>query len=129
MRGRFLNFLLMLCALGSMSLNTSEVEQIPIILDTDIGRDINDTWALALVLASPEFDVRLVVTDSFDTVARAKIAAKFLYQAGRSDIPVAVGTRSKGLPGAQFEWVEHYELSEYSGSVYEDGVKVKLLFS
>ena len=41
---------------------------IPVILDTDIGGDIDDTWALALLLKSPEFDVKLVVSDNGDTV-------------------------------------------------------------
>ena len=127
-RGRFLNFLFLLCVLGSMSLNTPGVESTPIILNTDIGSDIDDTWALALILASPELDLQLVVTDSFDTVARAKIAAKFLHQVGRPDIPVAIGTRSKGPPGAQFAWAEHYELSEYPGTVYENGVEALVDF-
>jgi inosine-uridine nucleoside N-ribohydrolase len=40
---------------------------IPVILDTDIGGDIDDTWALAMMLRSPELDVKLVVTDTGDT--------------------------------------------------------------
>jgi len=28
--------------------------KIPVILDTDIGSDIDDTWALAMLLESPE---------------------------------------------------------------------------
>ncbi|MEM9408017.1 MAG: hypothetical protein AAGA81_18415, partial [Acidobacteriota bacterium] len=49
---------------------------IPVIFDTDIGTDIDDTWALAQLLASPELDLRLVVTDSGDTETRARIVAK-----------------------------------------------------
>ena len=49
--------------------------KIPIILDTDIGGDIDDTWALALLLKSPEFDVKLIVSDTGDTVYRARIIA------------------------------------------------------
>ena len=37
--------------------------KIPVILDTDIGSDIDDTWALAMMLKSPELDVKLIVTD------------------------------------------------------------------
>ncbi len=29
-------------------------DKIPVILDTDIGSDIDDTWALAMMLKSPE---------------------------------------------------------------------------
>jgi inosine-uridine nucleoside N-ribohydrolase len=35
----------------------------PVILNTDIGDDIDDTWALGLLLKCPELDVKLVVGD------------------------------------------------------------------
>jgi inosine-uridine nucleoside N-ribohydrolase len=46
---------------------------IPVILDTDIGTDIDDTWALAMLLRSPELDVRLVVSDTDNTDYRAAV--------------------------------------------------------
>jgi inosine-uridine nucleoside N-ribohydrolase len=61
---------------------------IPVVLDTDIGTDIDDTWALALALASPELDVRLITTVSGDVGYRAHVAAGLL--AGRS-VPIATG--------------------------------------
>lgn len=36
---------------------------IPVILDTDIGGDIDDTWALVMTLKSPELDVKLIVSN------------------------------------------------------------------
>ena len=51
---------------------------IPVILDTDIGGDIDDTWALIMLLKSPNLDVRLITTDQGDTVYRAKIVARLL---------------------------------------------------
>src|SRR5471032_934954 len=63
----------------------------PVILVTDIGTDIDDSWALALALRSPELDVKLVLTDPADTVYRADVAAKFLEAAGRADIPIGIG--------------------------------------
>ena len=56
---------------------------IPIVLDTDIGSDIDDAFALALVLASPELDLRAVTIVSGDTQARARLAAKMLWVAGQ----------------------------------------------
>ena len=47
----------------------------PVILDTDISDDIDDTWALALLLKSPELDLKLVVTDQGKTAYRARIVA------------------------------------------------------
>ena len=46
-----------------------------VVLDTDIGADIDDTWALALLLCCPELDLRLVTTVTGDTTYRARIAA------------------------------------------------------
>ena len=39
-----------------------------VLLDTDIGGDIDDTWALALALRCPEIDLRLVLTDTAATL-------------------------------------------------------------
>lgn len=36
--------------------------KIPLIIDTDIGGDIDDTWALTFALLRDEFDIRLVTT-------------------------------------------------------------------
>lgn len=97
--------------------------KIPVILDTDIGGDIDDTWALALLLKSPELDLKLVVSDSGDTVYRARVVAKMLEVAGRTDVPVAVGIRQATNGGPQAPWVAGYELSKYPGKVLDDGVK------
>lgn len=97
-------------------------KKIPVILDTDIGGDIDDTWALALLLKSPEFDIKLVVSDLGDTVYRAKIIAKLLETAKRTDIPVGVGVRQSEAGGPQAAWVADYDLQKYPGKVYQDGV-------
>jgi inosine-uridine nucleoside N-ribohydrolase len=96
--------------------------RIPVILDTDIGGDIDDTWALALLLRCPELDVRLVVSDTGNTEYRAAIAARLLEVAGRTDVPVGVGTRQTDQTGPQAEWVEGYRLDSYPGRLHRDGV-------
>jgi inosine-uridine nucleoside N-ribohydrolase len=96
--------------------------KIPIILDTDIGGDIDDTWALALLLKSPELDLKMVVADTGDTVYRAKIAARLLEAAKRTDVAVAVGIRQNQKGGPQAPWVADYDLAKYPGKVHEDGV-------
>jgi len=99
-----------------------ELTRIPCILDTDIGGDIDDTWALAMLLRSPELDLRLVVSDTGNTVYRANVAAKMLEVAGRTDVPVGIGIcQGEGL-GSQAPWVEEYELAGYPGAVHGDGV-------
>ena len=50
-------------------------KKIPVIFDTDICDDIDDTWALALLLKCPEFDVKLITTAVGDTSNRARVVA------------------------------------------------------
>ena len=68
-----------------------------VVLDTDIGGDDDDTWALALLLQSTEIDLRMVLTDSHNAEARAKIVAKTLEGAGRTNI-----TNSNSSTGAHY---------------------------
>ena len=75
---------------------------IPVIFDTDIGDDIDDTWALVMLLRSPRLDVRMITTDYGNTVYRAKLVARLLEIAGRTDIPDRdrhTGERERGPPG------------------------------
>ena len=102
--------------------------QIPVILDTDIGGDIDDTWALALLLRCPELDVKLITTDTGDTrFYRAKLVARLLDIAGRADVPIGVGLPTADQRGshshAQGRWVEDYRMSDYPGQIHDDGVQ------
>jgi len=75
----------------------------PVLLDTDIGSDVDDALALALILASPEaLELRAVTTVAADTRARARIAARLLAIAGRTDVPIAVGEREALLRRQRF---------------------------
>ena len=99
-------------------------EKIAVIYDSDIGDDIDDTWALTLLLKSPEFDVKLVVGDQGKTIYRAKLFAKLLETAGRTDVPVGIGADVNASGnGRQQAWVEDYDLKSYPGKIYEDGVQ------
>jgi purine nucleosidase len=62
-----------------------------VILDTDIGDDIDDAFALALALQSPELRILGVTTAFGDTELRARLVDRYLAALGRSDIPVAAG--------------------------------------
>ena len=98
---------------------------IPVILDTDIGTDIDDTWALAMLLRCPQLDLRLVTSTHGDTPYRAKVAARFLQIAGRSDVAIGIGKAGEPLkqrPQAAF--VQDFALEDYSGKVHEDGVQI-----
>src|SRR6185312_15639239 len=98
-------------------------EKTPVILDTDIGDDIDDTWALGLLLQSPELDLKLVVGDYGKAIYRAKLLAKFLTVTGHGDVPVGIGLHPDDPKGNQSKWIEGYDLNSYPGKVYNDGVK------
>lgn len=66
-----------------------------ILIDTDIGDDIDDALALALALRSPELEIRAITTVFKNTAERARLASALLSQFGRHDIPVYEGT---GMP-------------------------------
>ncbi len=68
---------------------------VSLILDCDIGTDVDDALALAFALRHPDIDLRAVTTVSGDTVRRARIAKKLLLLAGRGDIEVAAGERGE----------------------------------
>jgi len=63
-----------------------------IIIDTDIGDDIDDAFAVALALSSPEFDVLGFSAAFGDTTTRARMLDRMLGELGHGDIPVAMGT-------------------------------------
>jgi inosine-uridine nucleoside N-ribohydrolase len=94
---------------------------IPVIFDTDIGGDIDDTWALVTLVKSPQFDVKLVTTTSGQAEYRAKIIAKLLTIAGRTDIPIGLGEGGRDGVGGQQPWVKDYKLTDYPGKIYQDG--------
>jgi purine nucleosidase len=62
-----------------------------VILDTDIGDDIDDAFALALALRSPELRIVGITTAFGDTELRARLIDRYLAAVGRKDIPVAAG--------------------------------------
>jgi len=62
-----------------------------VIIDTDIGDDIDDAFAVALALRSPELQILGITTTFGDTETRAKLLDRFLAEAGRPEIPVAAG--------------------------------------
>jgi len=99
-------------------------KKIPVILDTDIGLDIDDTWALGLLLKCPELDVKLITTSSDNTPLKAKLVAKFLEIVGRTDIPIGIGPLENRKKGWLYPWIKDYNILRYPGAVHENGTEV-----
>lgn len=73
-----------------------------IILDTDIGTDVDDCLALALILGSPELALEGITCVYGNVLLRARMALKLLALRGLTEIPVFGGaeqplTRRDGI--------------------------------
>jgi purine nucleosidase len=73
-----------------------------LILDTDIGTDIDDAYALAMILRSP-IELIGVSTVSGDTLKRAQLAAGLLRIEGKKAVPLFAGPPTR-TPLTQAEW-------------------------
>ena len=97
----------------------------PVVIDTDIGSDYDDGVAVAFAISESTYlDVKLIVTCTDDTTARAKVTAKLLTLFGRDDIPIGIGVpNSNKTDHTLFDWAMDFNLSSYKGGVYVDGVE------
>ncbi len=123
--GAVILFLTATSCISNSKIHSCGKEKRAVILDTDICDDIDDTWALAMLLSGgtgPEFDVKLIITESGNTTAKAKMVAKFLETVGRTDIPVGIGIQHHNGSHRYAVWAKGYDLSSYPGTVYQDGV-------
>jgi purine nucleosidase len=89
-----------LLALGSLAWPQEKV-----IIDTDVGDDVDDAFALALAVKSPGLQVLGISTAFGETEVRARIVDRFLREVGRTDIPVLVGKPIGKTPMSQRAYV------------------------
>ena len=91
-----------------------------VIIDTDIGDDIDDAFAVALALRSPELQILGITTTFGDTETRAKLLDRFLAEAGQPEIPVAAGMPTP--PKSNFTQRRYAENSRYAKASHPDAV-------
>ena len=77
-----------------------------IIIDTDIGDDVDDAFAVALALRSPELQILGITTTFGDTETRAKLLDRLLGETGHSDIPVGIGIHTQTSAFTQRAYAE-----------------------
>src|SRR5262245_2100789 len=76
-----------------------------VVLDTDIGTDVDDAICLALAMAAPELRLVAVTCVSGDTEQRARIARRLLDLGGHADVQ-AFGGRRQPFDGTdRFLWL------------------------
>jgi len=114
------NFALALAFTVAAASSAVAQKKVPVVIDTDIGADIDDAFALAFALASPELDVRGITTvgrggppDPFvqhiskeRDEDRAWLVCRFLSQIGVKNIPVAAGADPQ--PKSPIDWQIQY---------------------
>ncbi|MBS1799684.1 MAG: nucleoside hydrolase [Acidobacteria bacterium] len=79
----------------ALAANTLHAQTTPVIIDTDVGDDVDDAFAIALVLASPELKVLGITSAWGDTQLRARMIDRMLCETGRDDIAVNAGIPTK----------------------------------
>lgn len=62
-----------------------------VIIDTDLGDDVDDAAALIMALNSPEIEIAGITTVFHDTRKRAEMVLELCRMYGREDIPVYAG--------------------------------------
>jgi purine nucleosidase len=83
-------------------------DRIKLILDTDIGDDIDDAWALGFVLSYRAFEPLGVTITHGNTPERAKIACKLLHLTKNDHIPVFIGRKTNDKVFQQYSWAEDF---------------------
>lgn len=101
-----------------------------IIIDTDIGSDIDDAMALALAMRSKEIILEGITTVYGDVDLRAKLAKKLLQLGGRDDVKVFAGINQPLLHNRDI-WMAGHEgegvLTNYEDVSYENGHAVDFI--
>lgn len=99
---KFAKPLILAVALGIVSLSSIAAPKQKIVFDCDLAGDIDDAFAVALVLSSPEFEVLGLVMDHGNTFKRGQVAGRLLYELGLEQrIPIVVGRPTPSIVGQQ----------------------------
>lgn len=88
-----------------------------VILDTDIGDDIDDAFALALILRSPELHLLGIETAYGDTELRARLVDRYLAAVGQTGIPVLAGVKTKSARASQAAYAEQWPSRQHQDGV------------
>ena len=83
--------------------------RVPLVLDTDIGSDIDDAVALAYLLRQPRCELLGVTTVTGNVAQRAALCDVICREAGRDDVPIHAGAPEVLLFGPGQPQVPQYE--------------------
>jgi inosine-uridine nucleoside N-ribohydrolase len=90
---------------AALPAHAAEVAPQPVIIDTDVGDDIDDAFALAVALKDPRLNVIGITTAWGDTRTRTLLVRRLLETVGRKDVVVAQGPETpNNTPFTQKKW-------------------------
>ena len=75
--------------------HTVHAQTTPVIIDTDVGDDVDDAFAIDLALSSPELHILGITSVWGDTQLRARMIDRMLCETGRDEITVTAGIPTK----------------------------------
>lgn len=105
------------------------LDRTAVILDTDIGSDIDDAVCLAYLLRQPRCELIGITTVSGDTVKRAGLAEVVCRASGREDVPIYAGATGPLLAGPGQPYVPQYEAIAHQShrTDYTPGAAIEFL--
>jgi len=110
------HFALLLCLLFTLGATAQTATRQKVIFDCDLGDDIDDAFALALLLTNQDkLDILGITTCYGRTDDRARVALKMLHETGQDKIPVVLGRNTSASSeranwyAEQFYWAKGFE--------------------
>jgi inosine-uridine nucleoside N-ribohydrolase len=89
-----------------------------IILDTDVGDDVDDAFAIDLTLSSPELKILGISSAWGDTALRARMLDRMVCETGRSEIAINAGIPTKSAADfTQAPWAKAGIAREHGDAV------------
>lgn len=106
MRGCLLLLLVALFSPSALAQNrTTGTPPENVILDTDVGDDVDDAFAIDLAMASPEFNLLGISSAWGDTALRARMIDRMVCETGRTSVAVNAGVpTATTTPFTQAVW-------------------------
>ena len=108
----------------SLTTQSPNCTKTQVFIDTDVGSDFDDGTAIMFALKNQHFEVQFILTATGDVVTRAKVLAKLLTLSEDDYAPIGIGLRNtKSNPVYMSGWAKHYNLSDYKGRVFSNGIE------
>ena len=79
----------------------------PLIIDTDIGGDVDDTWTLGMLFRSDAVELKGITTETGDPLYRAALCAKLVETAGLAPVPESKNAAARANGSAITEFPPH----------------------